>query len=1071
MEVHLKQRISRIIVAGALGLFNVVPAVAEDNTDREFEYAARLIELGLCDYAEMVADRIVAEHPDQKDRADVIRAEALIALRKFEQAEAIVAAMPQDSAKAQAIRLAMADGYFKIGEQEKCNALYNNFFNQYTNKVPDDPDLLRFYRDAAHKFAQMLAMKDDAKGAAAIYDLVLKALEKNEEKRQIWVEQAEMLLRAAQSLPDKERNEALEKAKGDCENVIWGGMDLWFGRAVATLAQIEIARGRKDDAEKLLKSNLSMLKKLDETLKEANVPVSESPFASARSLLGRLYKEDAQLVLGDQPARETEAIRVFERALVEFQNVWNLIVKMNKYDAVVVERAKDKSPSEVLTGAKATREQPFHDMLAALKKFESVIAEYSSGQGWSQAVSQNANAFKQKLQDLMNTIVEYPKEIGVTPSPDMSVGEAFRGWEYVKRARAILGDQESRKELGIQTYTKSLQQYYNVFAGYSGTEWSKQAAKEVTTLKETLEGLTGKEVTISAKGASLEKIASVKFKEGDSLMARKEYDKAAEQYLDGLNQLPEDEKSVLALANLMECYIRLKDAAHTKTVALYLSERFTDNPQAAQGMLRAGRLYFDEQNREMFTYMYERYLKQFPKDPAAASILYMLGEQRWGVKDYNGAVPYYVRVKKEYQGSPYFLKALNRIGWSHYLGQDYENATETFAECIAEAQPGEVKAQAKLCMADSHRQLKQHSKALNHYRELAKWLLEKDSHYVQYKQNYRGILEQAVFFQASCLSMLDEPAEKVPAFREAAVGLYRNFVHEFPESQLAPWALSSMGATLMAQDKSDEAVKAYEDLAARYPNSEPGQDARFARIKGLIDIGRAKDAETVLSEMLGDAKSYKMEQFLRAGRLMLENKLNESAALAFAEALKGIKASADKSKEHAAMEQRVLLNLAEAQYAVSNYTETVNNMNDLITRYPTSGLFYEARFLLGRAYKESGRPDEAAEALTDVFKRATDQNLINKATIELAAIQLAQGNTTDALASCQRIVLLSSPDDQQTRPLYEEALINSIRIFMDAQRWTEAIENCDKYKANFPLGKYIVDVSNLRSKAAMQLAM
>ncbi len=41
------------------------------------------------------------------------------------------------------------------------------------------------------------------------------------------------------------------------------------------------------------------------------------------------------------------------------------------------------------------------------------------------------------------------------------------------------------------------------------------------------------------------------------------------------------------------------------------------------------RIYFDENNREMYDYIYELYLAQFPKDSRAATILYMLGEQRW----------------------------------------------------------------------------------------------------------------------------------------------------------------------------------------------------------------------------------------------------------------------------------------------------------------------------------------------------------------------------------------------------------------------------------------------------------
>ena len=63
------------------------------------------------------------------------------------------------------------------------------------------------------------------------------------------------------------------------------------------------------------------------------------------------------------------------------------------------------------------------------------------------------------------------------------------------------------------------------------------------------------------------------------------------------------------------------------------------------------------------------------------------------------------------------------------------------------------------------------------------------------------------------------------------------------------------------------------------------------------------------------------------------------------------------------------------------------SLDSLITKYPTSGLFYEARFLLGWVDKELNKPDEAIKVLKDVFSRATDPNLINRATIELASLQ------------------------------------------------------------------------------------
>ena len=204
---------------------------------------------------------------------------------------------------------------------------------------------------------------------------------------------------------------------------------------------------------------------------------------------------------------------------------------------------------------------------------------------------------------------------------------------------------------------------------------------------------------------------------------------------------------------------------------------------------------------------------------------------------------------------------------------------------------------------------------------------------------------------------------------------------------------------------------------------------------------------------------------------MLDEGDNESAECAFSVVVESLKKLPDTSKERSDIEQRALFGLGKAQVALGHFKEAARNIDELITRYPTSGLFYEARFLLGKAYKEMGKTDEAVEVLRDVFKRAADQNLLNRATMELARIQLAQGNVADALASCQRIVLLSNVDDPATREIYEEALIQNIRILADMGNWQETIQSCDQYITNFPSGKGIMEVRNWRAKGTTQIVL
>jgi TolA-binding protein len=1060
-----------LLGALALALGGLTAAGAAEQTgerekqmlDREFEFASGLIKLQLPEYAESVVNKVLLLYPNESDRANVIRAEALIARRRFKQAEDIVAAMPKESPKAQAIMLALADGYYQINNMERCRGLYNAFFQQYTNRVPTDPDLLRFYRDAAYKFGQMLAHQNEPRAAAEIYELVLQVLADKEMLRQIRLEQAELLLISARSAAGADREALIRRAESNCTEVVWGATDIWFGRAIIGMSQIEIYRNHKDQARELLKANIRMMKAMDEEIKQRDYPISESPYAGARSQLGGLYLEEADILVGTRAPREAEALSYFERAEAELEAIWDLIVRLNQRDQTI---AKDAAGRASLSGSTSQRQKPFEDIAAAFKKFEDALAA-AGANGWDAATTEQANKLKEKTRAVATKIADYKKDLGVTPTAEMALGDDFKGWSYLKYAQSFLVGEEQRKQRATELYVEALQEFYNVFIGYPGTDWSQQSSAKVTLLKEKLKQLTGKDVNIEIGQGGKEKIALVAFKEGQSLFSRKEYAKAVDQFLKGLNDAPESDQSIVALANLMECYAALRDTVHVKMMAHYLCERFTTRPDAAQSLLRIGRIYFDEKNLEVYAFIYDQYLKSFPNHSSAPIILYSLGEQRWMVKDYEGAIEYYKRITKNYVKTVYFVKALNRIGWSHYLAKNYPQAVAGFTAYLAEAQPSSEKAQAKLCLADACQQMGQFTNALTNYRELAEWLAAKDTDTVnvKYAQNAselaknQEVLEQATYFQAFCTSRIGDTPEQLAASRKQAAELYRKFVEQFPSSKMAPAALSSLGAVLLGDGKSDEAAKAYEQLSAKYPESDAGQNAKYAMIRSLLEIEQKDKARQVFAEMMAQADKYPVAQFARLAQLMLERSEYESAVQAFNQV---IKMSTDKADI-----ERSLYGLGEAYTAMKRYEDAAKNLNDLVVQYPRSGLFYKARFMLGSALEKMDKLDEAMEVLREVFSRASDQKLINQATIALAGIQLARGDKNGALASYQRIVLLGKADDEDTRPLYREALAKSIPIFLEMGRWQDVLENCDLYTTYFPAGEQIVEVRKWREKAIM----
>lgn len=322
--LNVKNPICITMAVAVLTLFPYVAgtATATMDVDREFEFASGLIELGFSDMANRVVEQVLRLHPDQKDRATRIQGEILIAQRRFADAEALVETMPDDHPQRHALQLRIAQGYFRIGETDKARTIYDAFFERYKDRTPTDPDLLRFYQDAAYQYGQMLERMRDREGAAQAYQRLLNAgLDDPSAERRLQMDLARLYLQLGREKSGEERKNYLNRTFELAEEIQWGGYDLWFGQSIPIMAHVEMARGNDSGARELLRRYMSDLNKIDELLREQNFPSAMSPVAGARFLLGELYEKQVK-ELRDGGASESEVLQAIQRALTEYYNVF-----------------------------------------------------------------------------------------------------------------------------------------------------------------------------------------------------------------------------------------------------------------------------------------------------------------------------------------------------------------------------------------------------------------------------------------------------------------------------------------------------------------------------------------------------------------------------------------------------------------------------------------------------------------------------------------------------------------------------------------------------------------------------
>ena len=894
------------------------PAVA-DELDQDFEFASKLVDNGFPDYADKVVQNVLRLHPDQKDRAKLIQAQILISRRKFSEAEEIVKTMGADNPKAQAISLALAKGYYILGEVDKAKQLYDGFFKQYEGRVPTDPDLLRFYQDSAYQFGQMLEMAGDKAGAIKAYGRVLTTNPDKNISRRIMAKQAELDVQVAASSPEQ-RELYLTDAKKLCESIQWGGLDIWFGQSIITLAHIQMLKEDRAGAQQVIQKNLDILKEIDTFIRDQNLPMAESPMAGARFLLGELLQQDAETL-----------------------------------------------------------------------------------------------------------------------------------------------EKQNKKDEAVQAYGKALGEFYNVFAKYGDSEWGAQAGVRAQTIKALLQDKYNRKVNVEL-GAFQDKAAENQFRLARNLYVQKQYKAAADEYLKVLNQFPETDSSAGALANLALAYANLNDTQMVKVVCGYTAERFAGKDTAAIALLLVGKYYFDKKDEASYMYVYDTYLANFPKHERAAAILFTLANLRKQAGDNATAEKYYQRIITSYPNDQFYPKALSQIAWGYFLASNYTAAAKAFPTFVNAAQPSPDKAQAQFALSESLRQTGQYQQALVEYEKLVQWLAPKQNPYgtsdVDVKKNL-DLLEKSVFQRASCYGRIKEPAEAVPDYRQKAIKAYEQFIALFPQSVLAPKAMNGKGTVLLELGQFDQAAKTFDELAAKYPQSDEGKSALFSLVRSAMEIKQYDQGRSAFDKMLNGGGTYSADKFARIGQMMTDAKMYPDAIKAFSRAVAS------------GTDDRVILEmsyygLGRAYFEQKDYTNSIKSLEELMIKYPKSGLFYDAKFTLGTAYRQVGALSNAVAALSDVFRYADKPALIHKASCDLGQIQKELGEKEPALASFLRVALLADPNDPELRPLVEKSLFEAIRLALELRKYQDAQDACDQYMNSFPSGDSIEAVRKWKAEARMK---
>ena len=295
--------------------------VEETDPALEFEirYVEALIEYGYPDFAEPVIEATKKKWPEAETKFFAIEIRGMLSLGKFEEAEKKIAALPdRNGPKYWAARLEVANNLFFRGKKAECSKIYDEFFKAFPKPTKE---IREFYMQACYAWGQILVGDKRFEEAVKVYAGLLSQInkKKSEDDANTWCnvacETAEMYLKLATDLPNvKNRGQYLDPAKKIVDQLLWEqDRPVYFGRAIAMKANIELLKGDIAKAQQTINEYMPQLEQLHQSIVEFDPEGKEglrkfSPMPLCRFMLAKMLWDEAQAEF-KKPKRDDDRIK------------------------------------------------------------------------------------------------------------------------------------------------------------------------------------------------------------------------------------------------------------------------------------------------------------------------------------------------------------------------------------------------------------------------------------------------------------------------------------------------------------------------------------------------------------------------------------------------------------------------------------------------------------------------------------------------------------------------------------------------------------------------------------------
>ena len=703
-----------------------------------------------------------------------------------------------------------------------------------------------------------------------------------------------------------------------------------------------------------------------------------------------------------------------------------------------------------------------------------ILAHIKMFQGDKAGARKVITDYMPMLSDVDKILRETKENMKLSP---MAECKFLLGTLYEDEGRAMLGDKAKAADC-IQALAKAMSQLYTVAKNYPGSNWAPEARRRADAIADTLEKDMGK--TITRPTFDNNTMVTEQLKEAKLIFQQQDFKSAAEKYIDVLNINDKFKGAPMAVSELARCYVELKDDPYARAMTGYLAERYSQTTnqyeEAGNALLAVASAYEERQALLKADLVYDQFYRYFPDHTRVPTILFRQGESSLRVTNYVEAVKNYQRIVESYPKARLYADALSRQAYCMSMLDDHTNAIPVLTNYVAQLSTGVELLNARLRLSDEYRLAGMIVMALNEYSRLLKTIDQEGGNYAGGNTDdvakMKRTQELAMYSKAQCYSRLREPEAQVPVYQAKAIEGYEAYLKAFPKTEMAPSALGAMGTLYYLLNKPDEAGKAFDRLAKEYPTSQQALNMVFVRADALMNMGEKDRAVKVYAEMLKNPAQFNPSQFLRAGRVLFDAKEYATAGLLFAEARKSTDIP---------LWQAATIGFGQSLAGAGQHAEAIKVLEDFLAKYKKSGYIIDVNLSLSRSYAEVAKLeadaqkkklafDKAFGAMSKVRQYAREPEMMVKADVEMAAIQVLMGDKMGALASYQRILLFTDPSNAKVRPHVETAFDCSLPLFRETARFADMLEACETYIKQFPQGQYISKARQYRDEAKAKLA-